>query len=145
LATHGEFREDNPLFSGLEFLDGWLTTLDVFNTPLNASLVTLSACHTGRSLVGGGDELLGLMRAFLAAGADSLVMTHWAVDDHTTALLMRKFYEQLAAGQSKGTAIQMAQKALLRGLSDNISTDDSCFAHPFFWAPYFLVGQSGPL
>ena len=65
LATHGEFRPDNPLFSGLALADGWLTTLDIFDLRLKASLVTLSACQTGQSVVGGGDELMGLMRAFL--------------------------------------------------------------------------------
>ena len=73
LATHADFRPDNPLFSGLALADGWLTTLDIFNLRLDASLVTLSACQTGRSVIGGGDELLGLMRSFLAAGAASLV------------------------------------------------------------------------
>jgi CHAT domain-containing protein len=145
LATHGEFREDNPLFSGLEFSDGWLTTLDVFNTPLNASLVTLSACHTGRSLVGGGDELLGLMRAFLAAGANSLVLTHWAVDDRSTALLMQVLYEQLAAGEGKGSALRKAQLALLGCLSENDIALPVQYQHPFYWAPYFLVGDNGPL
>ncbi|MEJ2210878.1 MAG: CHAT domain-containing protein, partial [Anaerolineae bacterium] len=61
LASHGDFRPDNPLFSGLALSGGWLTTLDIFRLRLQASLVTLSACQTGRSVVGGGDELLGLM------------------------------------------------------------------------------------
>jgi CHAT domain-containing protein len=55
LAAHAEFRADNPLFSGLALSGGWLTTLDIFNLRLNADLVTLSACQTGRSVVGGGD------------------------------------------------------------------------------------------
>lgn len=79
LATHGDFNPENPLFSGLALADGALCTLDIFNLRLNASLVTLSACQTGRSLVTGGDELLGLMRAFLYAGAASLVLSHWRV------------------------------------------------------------------
>ncbi len=62
VAAHGDFRPDNPLFSGLALADGWLTTLDIFNLRLRASLVTLSACQTGQSVVGGGDELLGLIR-----------------------------------------------------------------------------------
>ncbi|MEJ2266791.1 MAG: CHAT domain-containing protein, partial [Anaerolineales bacterium] len=83
LAAHGSFRPDNPLFSGLALADGWLTTLDIFNLRLQASLVTLSACETGRSVVSGGDELLGLMRAFLYAGAASLVLSQWAVYDRS--------------------------------------------------------------
>ncbi len=83
LATHGCFRGDNPLFSGLALADGWLTMLDVFNLQLKASLVVLSACQTGRSMIGGGDELMGLMRAFLAAGAASLISTLWTVEDNS--------------------------------------------------------------
>jgi CHAT domain-containing protein/tetratricopeptide (TPR) repeat protein len=132
LATHGEFRPDNPLFSGLALADGWLTTLDIFNLRLQASLVTLSACQTGRSLVGGGDELLGLMRAFLAAGACSLVATFWPVEDTLTASLMQDFYQALAAGADKGTALRQAQLPYLD-------------RHPYFWAPFFLVGDTGPL
>jgi CHAT domain-containing protein len=58
-----------------------LTTLNVFNLRLPGSLVTLSACQTGRSVVGGGDELLGLMRAFLYAGAASLPLSRWPIHD----------------------------------------------------------------
>jgi CHAT domain-containing protein len=132
LATHGEFRPDNPLFSGLSLADGWLTTLDIFNMRLKASLVTLSACQTGRSVVGGGDELLGLLRAFLAAGASSLVSTFWAVEDQTTAALMQDFYQVLADGSGKGAALRQAQ---LNHLDK----------HPYFWSPFFLVGDTGPL
>ena len=132
LATHGEFRPDNPLFSGLALANGWLTTLDIFNLRLQASLVTLSACQTGRSLVGGGDELLGLMRAFLAAGAASLVSTFWPVEDAITADLMQRFYQALADGATKGAALRQAQLPYID-------------QHPFFWAPFFLVGDTGPL
>ncbi len=139
LATHGEFHHDNPLFSGLALADGWLTTLDVFNLRLNASLVTLSGCHTGRSLIGGGDELLGLMRAFLAAGASSLLLSQWAAEDQSTALLMECFYEQLAAGATKAAALQEAQLGLLH------EGAPSYRQHPFFWAPFYLVGDAGAL
>jgi CHAT domain-containing protein len=99
---------------------------------LKASLVTLSACQTGRSVVGGGDELLGLLRAFLAAGASSLVSTFWAVEDQTTAALMQDFYQALADGSDKGAALRQAQ---LNHLDK----------HPYFWSPFFLVGDTGPL
>lgn len=139
LAAHGDFRPDNPLFSGLALTGGWLTTLEIFNLRLTASLVTLSACQTGRSVVGGGDELLGLMRSFLAAGAASLVATLWAVEDRSTALLMSSFYQNLAAGLSKGAALRQAQLELLHGQAGE------SHAHPYFWAPFFLVGDEGAL
>ena len=140
LATHGDFRPDNPLFSGLALADGWLTTLDIFNLRLSASLVTLSACQTGRSVIGGGDELLGLMRAFLTAGAASLVATLWAVEDHSTAVLMDLFYEKLWGKCTKGASLQLAQLQFLE--DDRFPT---AYQHPYFWAPFFLVGDPGNL
>lgn len=137
LATHGEFRSDNPLFSGLALADGWLTTLDVFGLRLNASLVTLSACETGRSVVGGGDELQGLMRSFLAAGAASLVVTLWTVEDQSTALLMDSFYRALSGGHDKGAALRLAQRELMQS--------NEAYRHPYFWAPFCLVGDEGKL
>ncbi len=145
LAAHGNFRPDNPLFSGLALADGWLTTLDIFSLRLNASLVTLSACQTGRSALGGGDELLGLMRALLYAGASSLVLTLWTVEDRTTASLMQRFYSHLAAGQRKGSALRQAQLACIRPDPTAADAEPARCAHPYFWAPFFLVGNPGAL
>jgi CHAT domain-containing protein len=142
LAAHGDFRPDNPLFSGLTLSEGWLTTLDIFTLQLNASLVTLSACQTGRNVVAGGDELLGLMRAFLCAGAASLVLSLWAVEDRSTEIFMTEFYRQLAAGEAKGVALRRAQAAFIRGQG---APPDGAYSHPYFWAPFFLVGNAGPL
>lgn len=136
LATHGNFNPQNPLFSGLTLADGSLNTLDIFSLRLNASLVTLSACQTGRSVVGGGDELQGLMRAFLYAGASSLLLTQWQVADHSTQTLMSHFYQYLMAGRSKTHALHTAQRTLLA---------DPTTAHPYYWAPFFLVGDTGKL
>ncbi|HLF91138.1 MAG TPA: CHAT domain-containing tetratricopeptide repeat protein [Anaerolineales bacterium] len=141
LACHGEFRADNPLFSGLALENGWLTTLDVFNLHLQTSLITLSACQTGESVVSGGDELFGLMRAFLSAGAASLLLSHWPVSDQSTALLMQNFYQKLKDGASKGAALRAVQMQFL-------ATEDKSlkkYRHPYFWAPFFLVGQDGYL
>ncbi len=134
LAMHGDYRADNPLFSGLLFADGSLTTLDTFNLRLRASLVTLSACQTGRSAISGGDELLGLMRGFLGAGASSLVLSLWRAEDQATAQMMCAFYSQLLAGQTKAAALRAAQCALLQS-----------HAHPYFWAPFLLVGDTAAL
>jgi tetratricopeptide (TPR) repeat protein len=149
LASHGDFRSDNPLFSGLAFSDGaqpsgrTLTTLDIFNMRLNASLVTLSACQTGRSVIGGGDELLGLLRAFLYAGAQSLLLSQWAVDDRSTALLMEIFYQGLQSGASKGEALRRAQCAFLARAPQEQEQRSAAYAHPYYWAPFFLVGDPG--
>ena len=136
LATHGTFRPDNPLFSGLALADGWLTTFDIFNLRLQASLITLSACETGRTIIGGGDELLGLMRACLSSGTASLVSTLWPVEDSSPGRVMEKFYHNLAIGNPKATSLRTAQLSLL-GRPET--------RHPYFWSPFFLVGDTRPL
>lgn len=137
VATHVAFRPTNPLFSGLALADGWLTALDVFNLRMTASLVTLSGCETGRSIIAGGDELLGLMRAFLYAGTVSLVLSLWPVEDRSTADLMMDFYRHLYNGQRKGTALRQAQLNAIR--------PNGTLVHPFFWASFFLVGSTEAL
>ena len=136
LATHGDFNPQNPLFSSLALADGSLTTLDIFNLRLQASLVTLSACQTGRSLVKGGDELMGLMRAFLYAGAASLVLSQWRVADEATHQFMEIFYQNLAQGLPKGRALQATQSAFI----DHAQPQ---YRHPYYWAAFFLVGDTG--
>jgi CHAT domain-containing protein len=145
LAAHADFRPDNPLFSGLALADGWLTTLDIFNMKINASLVTLSACQTGRSVISGGDELLGLMRAFLSSGARSLALTLWPVEDRSTAVFMKKFYTNLSNGLSKGESLQQAQLAFLNAPETGPHEPKNLCQHPYFWAPFFLVGHAGKL
>lgn len=145
LAAHGDFRPDNPLFSGLALADGWLSTLDIFGLKLRASLATLSACQTGRHVIGGGDELLGLMRAFLAAGVPTLLLTQWTVEDRSTAELMAAFYKNLKQGRSKAGALRMAQIALIQEHPELDPGMDHTFTHPYYWAPFFLVGDPGQL
>jgi CHAT domain-containing protein/tetratricopeptide (TPR) repeat protein len=143
LAAHGEFRPDNPLFSGLALDDGWLTVLDIFNLRMKASLVALSACETGRSVVGGGDELLGLTRALLHAGASSVVLCLWMVQDRCAAQVMEDLYRELVAGESKGAALRHAQLLLLQRKVEGDSTSLPRSPHPYFWAPFCLVGDRG--
>jgi len=139
LATHGQSRLEAPNFSYVRLADGLLNAIDAFNLDLNAcELVTLSGCETGLALSGGGDEQLGLGRAFLAAGAKSLVMSLWSVEDKATSELMQLFYQNLMRGDSKIQALQSAQCSLLHHTSSN-------FAHPYFWAAFRLVGDVGPL
>jgi CHAT domain-containing protein len=145
LAAHGLFRADNPLFSGLALADGWLTTLEICNLQLPASLVTLSACQTGQNVVAGGDELLGLMRALFAAGAASAVLSLWAVEDRSTARLMAAFYRGLSRGETKAAALRAAQLELANEATASDSAAGRALAHPYFWAPFFLVGAPGKL
>jgi CHAT domain-containing protein len=130
LACHGQFRPDNPLFSALQLGDGWLTVREAYELELEGKLVTLSACETGISAVAIGDELIGLVRGFLSAGASSLVVSLWTVDDETTAQLMTDMYVRLRAGDGPAAALRAAQ---LRALQQH--------GHPFFWAPFAVFGR----
>ncbi len=130
LACHGLFRADNPMFSSLKLSDGWLSAANVAALDLGGARVTLSACESGRTQASGGDELLGLTHAFLSAGARSLVVSLWLVHDTTTATLMASYYGQLNAGETPARALRQAQLAL-----------KAAWPHPYYWAPFILVGQ----
>ena len=130
LACHGMFRVDNPMFSSLKVGDGWLAASDVIRLDLAGALVTLSACESGRNEVYAGDELMGLTRAFLGAGATTLVASLWLVQDETTAELMENWYEHLSEGLGRATALRNAQLALKEK-----------YPHPYYWAPFVLIGR----
>jgi tetratricopeptide (TPR) repeat protein len=129
LACHGQFRADSPSFSNLELADGPLTLMDAHELPLQGALVTLSACDTGQSAQAPGNELVGLVRGFLAAGARTVVSTLWTVDDQSTAELMRHFYQRLLAGQRPAAALRDAQRQLAQERP-----------HPFYWAAFTVSG-----
>jgi CHAT domain-containing protein/tetratricopeptide (TPR) repeat protein len=143
IAAHGQNRDDAPDFSYLQLADGQLSTIDVFNLDLPAELITLSGCETGLVAIGGGDELLGLGRGFLYAGARSLLISLWRVEDASTAQLMERFYHGLLAGRSRAGALRAAQLALLTGAREGKS--QAMWQHPYFWAPFRLLGDAGPL
>lgn len=136
VAAHGRFRPDAPLFSHIELADGPLTAADIFRLDLRAALVTLSACETGRAVIGGGDELVGLARAFLYAGAAGLLVSQWRVDDASTARLMARFYRQLGQGTGPAEALRAAQIACI---TDGMAQNER--SHPFFWAGFQIIGD----
>ena len=134
-ATHGEFNADAPLKSALmlardERSDGLLTVDKLYSTRLGAELVTLSACETGLGKIANGDDVVGLTRGFLYAGAATVVASLWKVDDQATAALMTRFYDELKAGD-KRAALRAAQ----------LATREK-FPHPFFWAAFQLTGDA---
>ena len=130
LACHGQFRSDNPLFSALKLADGWFTVRDAYSLKLENALVTLSGCETGVNAVAPGDELIGLARGFFAAGARSVLLSLWMVDDEATNQTMIDFYQETRKGRSLSASLRAAQ---LRMLEKN--------PHPFFWSPFVLVGR----
>lgn len=139
IATHGRARLDAPHFSSVLLADGQFNAIDAIQLDVKeCQLVTLSGCETGKSLIGGGDEQLGLGRAFLAAGAKSLVMSLWPVEDEATNILMQRFYQSLLCGETKAQALRTAQCVLLHQQS-------ALYAHPYFWAAFRLVGDTHAL
>ncbi len=135
LSCHGFFRSNDPLASGLLLADGVLTARDIMGMRLNADLVTLSACQTALSDQQPGDELVGLTRALLYAGASSVLVTLWSVDAVAALELMTDFYSRLQGmggnkGTSKVTALQEAMLELRKKREP-----------PYYWAPFILVGD----
>jgi CHAT domain-containing protein/Tfp pilus assembly protein PilF len=141
LATFGVLNKHNPLFSFVELApepgdDGRLEVHEVFGLDLSGQLVVLSACQTALGSgaaadVPAGDDWVGLVQAFLHAGAGSVLASLWPVDDRATAQLMERFHSGLASGQSEAAALAAAQRAALR---------QSRTAHPFYWAGFALSG-----
>src|SRR6185312_7770135 len=127
IAAHGVFRADNPYFSALELADGRLNVIDIYNLRLRADLVVLSGCGTALGDLAGGDELIGLTRAFLYAGARAVIASLWDVDDRTTAEFMQCFYENWSGGASPSQALRRTKLEFRRR-----------YPHPFFWAPFQL-------
>jgi len=129
LACHAQFRADNPMFSALHLRDGALTAQWLQGLTLRPAVVVLSACETGLADSRQGDEMVGLVRAFLVAGAARVVATLWPVDDAVTEQFMAAFHGALAAGQPCATSLQMAQAQVMQQ-----------HAHPFYWAGFVLQG-----
>jgi CHAT domain-containing protein len=140
MATHGEANESEPSRSGLwlavsDGRPGFLSVADILALRLHAELVTLSACETGLGRLERGEGVMGLTRAFLVAGARSVVVSLWKVNDRSSSQLMQRFYEGLLArGEPREQALALAKRALLR----NPETRS-----PFHWAPFVLVGEGG--
>jgi hypothetical protein len=134
VATHGLYRDEHPMFSAIRLARTRLDVLDLYDLRLSADLVTLSGCSTGVSFVAGGDELLGLSRGLLHAGAACVHLSLWDVDDESTTVYMAAFYEHYAAGRSPAEAAQQAAAATR-----------ARYPHPYFWAPFVLVGQAAPV
>ena len=130
IATHALFRRDNPMFSAIQLGKSRLSLFDLYDLELDADLVTLSGCGTGLNAVLGADELVGLARGLLYAGARSLLLTLWDVHDHSTARLMTHFYREMAAGSRPAPALRAAMR---RHRED--------YPRPYYWASFVLVGQ----
>lgn len=129
IATHGVFHRSHPLFSGIMLGGSRLSLIDLYRLPLAAEMVTLSGCSTGLNVVTGADELLGLIRGILYAGARSVLASLWDVDDQTTTGFMISLYSLIYAGKTRPQALRQAM----------LEVRDK-YPHPYYWAPFILVG-----
>ncbi len=130
IATHGIFRQDNPMFSSIRLGQSDLNLFDLYQLRLSSELVTLSGCGTGLNVVVGGDELLGLVRGMLYAGTQAVLATLWEVNDESTSLFMTNFYQELSCTANKAAALRVAMRNLRVR-----------YPHPYHWAPFVLIGR----
>ena len=143
LACHGLLNERNPQFSALALTpttedDGLLTALEVFRMPVEAELVVLSACETGRGTFTRGEGLLGLTTAFFVAGAPRVIASLWKVDDEATRALMVRFHQLWNPPKASGAKSVSAAEAL-RGAQAHVRSQAK-WKHPAYWAAWILWG-----
>lgn len=143
LALHGQADPEEQLNSSIRFAatpgdtcqDDLLHAYEMYAVPLKADLVVLSACESGVGEYLEGEGVMSLARHFMAAGASSVVMTQWQVEDQASAELMRFFYQNLKDGMRSANALHQAKLSFLQNA-------DSRTAHPFYWAGYIANGAS---
>ena len=133
-AVHGRFVQRSPLESGIELSDGYLSASEILGLQLNADLVVLSACETGAIKSLGSEEFVGLGQSFLLAGARSIVVSLWRVEDESTGVLVRHFYD----------ALQHEDKAAALSRAMNAVRADPRWSHPYYWGPFLLSGDWNP-
>jgi CHAT domain-containing protein/tetratricopeptide (TPR) repeat protein len=132
--------------------DGFFTMKEVEQLDLGCELTVLSACDTGSGKYFTGEGVMGLSRGFLLAGSRSVLVSLWPVASQATVELMGLFYDNLQSGKSKAESLRLAQLSMMRGYQTqsraergiriaNDSGDVTNNLHPFFWAPFVLIGE----
>lgn len=139
IAAHGRMEtgeialapnpiRDTPVPKEIDYM---LTMKDVLSVQLRARLVVLSCCHSGRGDIKA-EGVVGIARAFLGAGARSVLVTLWAVDDKATLEFVKSFYQHLVKGRSASESVNKAMKCL---------RDSDEFSEVKYWAPFVLIGD----
>jgi CHAT domain-containing protein/tetratricopeptide (TPR) repeat protein len=139
-ATHTVIDELSPSRSAVVLTqgadtdeDGFLEVDEISELALDCDLVVLSGCQTGRGQVLTGEGILGLSRAFMYAGAKSVVVSLWNVSDISTCHLMETFYSHLRSGMSIVKSLRETKLEMLNGHSET--------RHPYYWAPFVVIGK----
>jgi CHAT domain-containing protein len=145
LAMHGCLDNKHPILSSLIFTEdgdslenSLLQAYEISNLKLNADLVVLSACETGFGAFERGNGIASLARSFMYAGASSMVVTLWSVNDYVTAEIMKDLYSNLSNGMTKSEALQQAKLNFMK-------TAIGIGQHPAFWSPFVLIGNDEPI
>ena len=140
IAAHGNRRtgeialSPNPGWTSKfpQKKDFILTMSDVQAADLRARLVVLSCCHSGLGRIVKGEGVVGIARAFLAAGARSVLVTLWAIDDEATMVFMKSFYQHLKDGKTASAAVEQSIKSL---------RESEKYSEMKYWAPFQLIGD----
>lgn len=142
LAMHGVLNPKHPILSSLAFTetqdsleDDLLQAYEIAQLQLKADLVVLSACETGYGKFEEGEGIISLARSFMYAGTPSLVVSLWAVNDFSTAMIMSSFYQNLKEGMPKDKALRQAKLDYLQRIEGEAS-------HPAYWSPFIQIGDS---
>lgn len=137
LSTHA--HAGGTVQPGIELFDRTLTLPEIYAQRLPAVLVALSACETGAGEYTEGEGVLSLARAFAYAGAESLLASHWAVNERSTAELFTRFYEKIENGAPRAEALRQAKLNWLNG------PEADARKAPWYWAAFTLSGADGPV
>jgi len=144
-AVHGILDKDRPVLSSLALSEDGDSTESNFwqaheisKMPLSANLVVLSACETGYGKFEKGNGIASLARAFMYAGAPSLIVSLWQVNDAATSVIMQNIYQNIAEGQPIHQALRQAKL-------DYIQKAKGVTAHPAFWSPFIQIGKNKPI
>ncbi|MEL6134251.1 MAG: CHAT domain-containing protein, partial [Bacteroidota bacterium] len=143
IASHSILEDLAPLDSRLIFSPedetSALTLAEVYNLQMEAELVVLSSCESGKGVIAKGEGIMSLSRAFFYAGSRSALITLWEVEDRAAKDILYPFFEQLQAQESKTVALQKAKLDYITYVGE------ASFAHPFFWGPFVMVGNQAPV
>ena len=146
LATHGKVNVRQQDYSFLAFTeppgseheDGLLYVREIYNVPIRANLVILSACETGDGRLLEGEGIASIARGFSYAGAESLLATRWPINDKTTSVIVRQLLHHLEMGMTKDQALRFSTLEYIDSQSRN-------YAHPFYWSSFMLLGDMQPM
>ena len=134
-ATHAYFSLENPLDSGIILADGVLTIREILKLDIHLKLLVLSACESGMNSSLGGDEMVGLAQGFMLAGAKSMLVSLWKVNDLSTASLMKSYYTRWINEEANNA------EALRYAMEEIRNIDENKWNYTYYWGAFTLVGD----